>query len=99
VENALRHGKGRVRIEAKRVHGEVRLQVSDEGPGFPDGFVDRAFDRFSRADAAHGGGGGAGLGLAIVDAIARAHGGTANIANGASERAEVWLDLPVKIAA
>ncbi len=38
--------------------------------------MERAFDRFSRADAAHGGGG-AGLGLAIVDAIARAHGGTA----------------------
>jgi signal transduction histidine kinase len=94
VENALRHGDGRVRVEALELDGRVRLRVSDEGPGFPDTFVARAFDRFTRADDAHSGGG-AGLGLAIVDAIARAHGGTASVANGASrERTEVTLDLP-----
>ncbi|MEA2422334.1 MAG: hypothetical protein QOF55_1433 [Thermoleophilaceae bacterium] len=94
VENALRHGDGCVRVEALELDGRVRLRVSDEGPGFPDTFVARAFDRFTRADDAHSGGG-AGLGLAIVDAIARAHGGTASVANGASrERTEVTLDLP-----
>jgi signal transduction histidine kinase len=98
VENALRHGSGGVRVKARRLDGEVRLSVSDEGAGFPEQFVDRAFDRFTRADAAHGGGG-AGLGLAIVDAIARAHGGTACVLNGVSPRTEVELSLPVKIAA
>jgi signal transduction histidine kinase len=94
VENALRHGNGSVRVEALELDDRVRLRVSDEGPGFPDTFVARAFDRFTRADDAHSGGG-AGLGLAIVDAIARAHGGTASVANGASrERTEVTLDLP-----
>jgi signal transduction histidine kinase len=94
VENALRHGEGRVRMEARRLDGHVHLRVSDEGPGFPDAFVDRAFDRFSRADEAHGGGGGAGLGLAIVDAIARAHGGTAAAANAGAHRTEVSVSLP-----
>jgi signal transduction histidine kinase len=48
---------------------------------------------FSRADECHSGGG-AGLGLAIVDAIARAHGGTASASNGAAQRTEVSLTLP-----
>src|SRR3954468_3072512 len=98
VENALRHGEGRVSVEARERDGHVELSVSDEGGGFPDEFVGRAFDRFTRADPAHGGGG-AGLGLAIVDAIARAHGGIAAVRSGASGRTEVVLDLPVKIAA
>jgi two-component system, OmpR family, sensor kinase len=93
VENALRHGSGCVRVDALQVDGQVRLAVSDEGPGFPDSFVNRAFDRFSRADEAHTGGG-AGLGLAIVDAIARAHGGTASTVNGVTTRTEVALILP-----
>ena len=50
------------------------IRVTDEGPGFPDDFVPRAFERFSRADEARTSGG-AGLGLAIVDAVARAHSG------------------------
>jgi signal transduction histidine kinase len=40
------------------------------------------------------GGGGAGLGLAIVDAIARAHGGEAHATNRAGGGADVWLALP-----
>jgi two-component system, OmpR family, sensor kinase len=94
VENALRHGEGRVVVRARGVEGRMELSVRDEGPGFPEEFVARAFDRFTRADPAHGGSG-AGLGLAIVDAIARAHGGSASV----RERAEVAVDLPVKIAA
>jgi two-component system, OmpR family, sensor kinase len=94
VENALRHGEGRVLVEAQELEGGVELRVSDEGAGFPEEFVARAFERFTRADPAHGGGG-AGLGLAIVDAIARAHGGRAAVRG----RTEVAVGLPVKIAA
>lgn len=65
---------------ARATNGVVVLSVSDDGAGFPPGFVPHAFERFSRADAARSGGG-AGLGLAIADAIARAHGGTAHAAN------------------
>jgi signal transduction histidine kinase len=91
VDNALRHGAGRVRVEARAGGGTVELRVSDEGDGFPAEFAARAFDRFSRADESHSGSG-AGLGLAIVDAIARAHGGRAHI-----EGATVTLGLPQPI--
>lgn len=56
--------------------------VADDGPGFDPAILERAFDRFSRADAARGRTGGAGLGLAIVAAISDAVGGQAIARNG-----------------
>jgi signal transduction histidine kinase len=93
VDNALRHGGTRAELAAERVDGRVELHVRDDGPGFPPAFLDDAFDRFTRADAARGRGG-AGLGLAIVDVIARAHGGEARARNRPAGGADVWISLP-----
>ncbi len=93
VDNALRHGAGPVRLAAVEADGVVELRVSDRGEGFPQAFLGRAFDRFTRADDARGRGG-SGLGLAIVDAIARAHGGKADACDGNSGGADVWIELP-----
>jgi signal transduction histidine kinase len=88
VDNALRHGAGRVMLFAHRAGDDVELHVRDEGTGMPDDFRARAFDRFSRADDARGRGG-TGLGLAIVATIAAAHGGSAS-----ADGPDVWLTLP-----
>jgi two-component system, OmpR family, sensor kinase len=88
VDNALRYGEGEIRIDAIRSADSVRLEVTDQGPGLRDDFAERAFERFTRADEVRTGGG-AGLGLAIVRAIARAHGGDAEV-NGAG----VAITLP-----
>ena len=93
VDNSLRYGAGSVRLEARHENGSVALSVSDEGPGFPPDFLPRAFERFSRADDARLRGS-AGLGLAIVDAIARAHGGSASASNTADGGAQVKLTIP-----
>jgi two-component system, OmpR family, sensor kinase len=92
VENALRHGRGEILLLARARDGRVELHVRDQGAGFPPGFIDRAFDRFTRDDPARQGPG-AGLGLAIVDLIARAHGGSAHAANRPGG-ADAWLELP-----
>jgi two-component system OmpR family sensor kinase len=98
VDNALAHGLGPVVLHALPRDGVVELHVEDEGPGFPDDFRERAFDRFSRADQARGheGGahGGTGLGLSIVDLIARAHGVRAGLRNRPEGGADVWLEVP-----
>jgi signal transduction histidine kinase len=93
VDNAFRHGAGAVTL-CEQVHdGIVELHVTDEGVGFPAGFTERAFDRFSRGEEARGGGG-SGLGLAIVALIARAHGGEAHARNRRDGGSDVWLALP-----
>lgn len=93
VENALRYGSGPVAMSAAVDNGTIELHVRDEGPGFPDGFLPRAFERFSRADSARSRGG-TGLGLSIVQAIAEAHGGYVGAANRSGGGADVWLSLP-----
>ncbi len=94
VDNALRHGRGPVRIVAEAHNGTVELHVLDEGAGFPDGFAERAFERFARADEARATGG-AGLGLAIAQVVGRAHGGTSGARNRVdAPGADVWLVLP-----
>jgi two-component system, OmpR family, sensor kinase len=55
--------------------------VHDDGPGFPAGLVEHAFERFARADEARTSAGGVGLGLALVDAIVSAHGGTVTLSS------------------
>ena len=92
LDNALRHGGAPVELSAEDGDGRVRIAVRDHGPGFPAGFADRAFERFARPDAGRSGDG-AGLGLAIVDAIARAHGGSAAVA-AADPGAVVTVTLP-----
>ena len=94
VDNALRYGDGAVELLAHADDGRIELHVRDEGSGFPPELLDRAFERFARADPARMGGG-AGLGLSIVRAIAEAHGGSAGAANRASDGADVWLTLPI----
>jgi two-component system, OmpR family, sensor kinase len=91
VDNALRHGDGDIVVAARNTDGTVELEVSDEGPGFAPGIAGRAFERFTRGDAARTRGG-SGLGMAIVLAIAQAHGGSAAIVPG--HGAIVRISLP-----
>jgi signal transduction histidine kinase len=93
VDNALRHAGGEIRIEARRLDGRLELHVCDEGDGFPPDFLPHAFRRFSRAEERRTTSGGAGLGLAIVDAIARAHGGAAHAQNLSGRGADVSISL------
>jgi signal transduction histidine kinase len=94
VDNALRHGSGDVTLRAMRRGGTVELHVEDGGPGFPEGFLRVAFERFSRADSARTSDG-TGLGLAIVRSVARAHGGDVQAANRSGGGGDVWLELPI----
>jgi two-component system, OmpR family, sensor kinase len=93
VDNALAHGEGDVELFAVERDDVVELHVADAGRGFPDGFIERAFERFSRADEARTEGG-SGLGLSIVALIAQAHDGSAGAANRPEGGADVWLVLP-----
>ena len=91
--SALRLRSGHARRSSQRDEA-VEVHVSDQGEGFPETFLDRAFERFSRASSSSRDGG-SGLGLAIVQTVARAHGGEAHAANS-DGGADVWLALPLR---
>jgi len=86
VQNALdavaEHADGRVRVTTEVVRNElgalraVRLQVIDNGPGFPDKVLKRAFEPYVTTKSK-----GTGLGLAVVKKIADEHGARVRIAN------------------
>ena len=71
VENARRHGRGVIEVEAAS-GATATLTVTDEGPGLEGDAATQAFERFWRGDDP---GAGSGLGLAIVRATAERHGG------------------------
>jgi two-component system OmpR family sensor kinase len=93
VDNALRHGEGRIDLEVRELTEAVEVAVRDEGSGFSPAFAGRAFERFTRGDDSRTGEG-TGLGLAIVEAVARAHGGTARIERPVEGGSAVVLRLP-----
>jgi two-component system, OmpR family, sensor kinase len=94
IANSLHHGDGPVELAVEKAGNAVELHVMDRGAGFGDDFLAHAFERFRRDARGGNGSPGAGLGLAIVEAIARAHGGTVAARNRADRGADVWLTLP-----
>ncbi|MBI1397415.1 MAG: HAMP domain-containing protein [Betaproteobacteria bacterium] len=79
VDNALRHGNGDVEIATHEENGTVVLCVLDRGPGIPTDAVEKVLQPFTRLNDARTDISGAGLGLAIVDRVARLHGGTVKL--------------------
>jgi two-component system, OmpR family, sensor kinase len=93
ADNAAKYAPPESAIElgSRMLEDTVELWVTDRGPGIPEAQRARIFERFARLPGtdAHG----SGLGLALVDEIARQHGGTARVESaGAGSR--FVLELP-----
>jgi signal transduction histidine kinase len=92
IDNASKHGKEEVRVEAGARDGAVVLRVLDRGPGVPAAERERIFDPFTRgANAASGG---SGLGLALVRHYATAHKGRVEVSDREGGGAVFSLVLP-----
>jgi two-component system osmolarity sensor histidine kinase EnvZ len=78
IDNGLAYGRPPLEVTTTLREGEVLLDVADRGDGIARADVERLKQPFTRAGEARtrdDGAAGAGLGLAIVDRIARLHGG------------------------
>jgi two-component system osmolarity sensor histidine kinase EnvZ len=75
IDNALRYAREPIEVAVQSDSHFVKIEVRDHGPGIPVSEAERLKRPFTRLEHARSGPGGAGLGLAIVDRVARAHGG------------------------
>lgn len=100
LENARRHGAGRVTLTLRITAGQADLQVCDQGPGVPADLRERIFEPFFRLPGASEREGNVGLGLALVRSIAVRHGGSIECrANPEGQGACFVLRLPLAKAA
>jgi two-component system, OmpR family, osmolarity sensor histidine kinase EnvZ len=75
IDNAVKHAGPDITLRTAKTNNEVSLSVLDRGAGIPPADIERLKQPFTRLDEARSGVSGAGLGLAIVERIAKIHGG------------------------
>lgn len=88
---ALRERGGRVRIVGRLEGDDVWIGVEDDGPGFPEQILPEVFQPLVTTRPK-----GTGLGLALVESVARRHGGVATAGNGPDGGARVFMRLPLR---
>jgi len=80
LRNAARHARSRVVLRAAVEGARIVVDVDDDGEGVPEAQREAVFTPFRRGDGPRErAAGGYGLGLAVVQRVARAHGGAARI--------------------
>lgn len=99
VDNAIVHTPAgtRVRVRVDRLGGATRITVEDDGPGVPDEVRDRMFVPFVSHAVLEGNDvRRSGLGLALVDLLARMHGGAVehDVPDGGGARFVLTLPDP-----
>ena len=97
VENAVRHTgpDDQIKLEIRRDdEGFAHIVVADSGEGIADGNVPHIFERF-RTMGAPATPRGTGLGLALVEAIARGHGGEVSVQTKLGQGSTFTLRLPI----
>ncbi|MFR8850638.1 MAG: ATP-binding protein [Blautia faecis] len=98
VENAIKYNRpnGSVTVSVKEKNGQAMILVKDTGIGISPENQKKIFDPFFRVDKSRSRAmGGAGLGLALVDSIAKEHGGTVNVLESSETGSTIALMLPV----
>jgi PAS domain S-box-containing protein len=84
-----------VEVAVTRQDQQLRVGVTDHGPGVPDAFRARICGKFAQADgSATRQNGGAGLGLSIAKAIVERHGGRIDYTTEPERGATFFVDLP-----
>lgn len=79
-----------ITLSTETEQGEIHLRVQDNGAGFPESVLARAFEPYMTTKSK-----GTGLGLAIVKKIVEEHGGHINIENSVTGGAFVTISLPL----
>jgi signal transduction histidine kinase len=89
---------GAIDVDSSRVNGEVRVAVSDTGPGVAPEDRERIFDEFQQAEAGLDQREGTGLGLAVSRRLVELHGGRIWVESEPGKGSTFVFTLPVRSA-
>jgi PAS domain S-box-containing protein len=97
LSNAIKYSPrdAEVVVAIEQRGDRIRMSVRDHGPGIPQSFRSRIFEKFAQADAADGRQkGGTGLGLSIVKQIVQRLGGEVGFADAPGGGTAFFVELP-----
>lgn len=94
--NAVRYSpeNADVIVEISASDDEIKLQISDAGPGIPPERIGRLFKRFSRAEGEQQAAEGTGLGLYFVEVTINKHGGNVTLTSTPGIKTTFIITLP-----
>ena len=97
VSNAFKFTlEGEIAVRLVRRGDRVELSVRDSGSGIPPEELPRVFDRFHRVEGTKGRTHeGTGIGLALVQELARLHGGTVDVSSVLGEGSTFTVSIPI----
>jgi two-component system sensor histidine kinase VicK len=97
INNAVKYAphSGHLTISFVKHDEEIKVSVSDKGPGIPQEKIPYLFDRFFRVDTGGSQYAGLGLGLYICAEIVKKHGGRVGVDSELGKGSTFWLTLPI----
>jgi signal transduction histidine kinase len=98
IDNAIKFTPvlGSIQVNAKVVENKcIEVQVSDTGPGIPEEYLERIFERFSQIPGQAGRRRGSGLGLTYCRMAVEAHGGQIWVESIVGTGSTFYFTLPI----
>jgi signal transduction histidine kinase len=97
INNAVKYApdSGQLMISFAEHADEIKVSVTDHGPGIPDDKIPHLFDRFYRVDTGGSQYAGLGLGLYICAEIVKRHGGRVGVDSQPGKGSSFWFTLPI----
>lgn len=94
LDNAVKYG-GAAHVRVRADDTNIEIGIEDEGPGIPEGEVEKVFSPFYRLEGSRNREtGGAGLGLSLARTVVHTHGGEIRLANREEGGLRVTILLP-----
>ena len=98
ISNAVKYAPGApVKVKIAELSDGVRIEVSDTGPGIPEKYQAKLFDRFFRIPDSQNTTRGTGLGLFICKQIVQAHNGKIDLVSRVGEGSTFRIYLPERV--
>ena len=98
ISNAIHHtpADSRITVQAMNEEEKLVITIADTGKGFPEGEIEKVFNKFYRLQDTHAGG--TGLGLSIAKGLVEAHGGSITLKNLPLSGALFTIKIPTEVS-